>query len=154
MGRARSGGRRQRMLGLWAELIGEASGGDDSGEADVARLQALPEQAPPDPQGMAAMARAAQAHFGLELTGLCVGSQLAAASLLVAGQGQHVSVLPTGPEAGAAPGGAARELDGERMLAGLQAVVDNGRAAVDDGRRMNEGVAKNLAMHRTFVAKR
>lgn len=154
MGRARrsGSGRLGRMLGLWAELIGSSvgDGGEAADEADVARLRALPEQAAADAAGLAAMASAAEAHFGLALAGLSPGSQMAAASLLVAGQREHLQVLP----AGAAGEDSPRELDGERLLTGLQAVVDSSRAAVDDGRRMNEGVAKNLAMHRTFVAKR
>lgn len=151
LGRARSRGegRLKKALSMWAELIGEATGGEE--ESDSARLQALPTQTPPDAAGLAAMAASAQAHFGLDLAGLSPGSQLAAASLLVAGHKEHISVLP---QTDAADGAAGRELDGERLLTGLQAVVDNSRAAVDDGRRMNEGVAKQLAMHRTFVAKR
>jgi hypothetical protein len=97
------------------------------------------------------MAAGAQAHFGLDLAGLQPGSQLLAASLLVAGQSAQVAVVPGAQEAGEA---GPKQLDGDKLLGGVEAVLDGGRAAVDDGRRMNEGVSKNLAMHRTFVAKR
>jgi len=133
--------------GLWEAMVEAAFG--DGGE-EPQRLGALGDNPAPDPQALAQMASQAHAHFGLELEGLEPGSQLLAASLLVAGHSEQVAVV-AGAQEGA---GAAKQLDGDKLLGGVEAVLDGGRAAVDDGRRMNEGVSKNLAMHRTFVAKR
>jgi hypothetical protein len=141
-----SGGNIKDMLSMFQEIIGQSYNPTDE---DAARLNAVTENPTPDAAGMQVMAQAAQAHFGLDIAGLSPGSQLMAASLLVAGQSSQVSVLP-GPDGEPQK----RSLDGERLLAGVQNVVDDGRKAVDDGRRMNDGVVKNLAMHRTFVAKR
>lgn len=138
--------------GLWQAMVGAAFGEDgEGGQADGggSRLAVLTQTPPPDPKGMARMAQGAQSHFGIELAGLDPGAQLMAASLLVAGQHTQVAVVP-------AEGGAQGDttLDGSKLTTGVEAVLNGGRAAVDDGRRMNEGVVKNLAMHRTFVAKR
>lgn len=130
---------------LFAALMGEAV---DPESVDAQRLAALPDSPPPDAEALAHMASQAQAHFGLELSGLDTGSQLLAASMLVAGLSSQVAVVAGTSEA------PQKTLDGQKLAAGVEAVLDGGRAAVDDGRRMNEGVSKNLAMHRTFVAKR
>jgi hypothetical protein len=134
--------------GFWEAMVEAAYG--DGGE-EPQRLGALVDNPAPDAGSLAQMAAGAQAHFGLDLAGLEPGSQLLAASLLVAGQSAQVAVVPGAQEAGEA---GPKQLDGDKLLGGVEAVLDGGRAAVDDGRRMNEGVSKNLAMHRTFVAKR
>ena len=133
------------VQGLFAKLLHEAVTDDAAGEARLQQMEAQPE---PDAEALKAMAQDAQRRFGLELEGLAPGTQMMAASLLVAGRTEQVAVLPASED------GAPHALDGKKLVAGVQQVLDGGRRAVDDGRKMNEGVAKNLSMHRTFVAKR
>lgn len=147
------GGTEGGLRGLWQAMVGAAfgEGSHDAGSLaeETARLQALMDNPPPDAQVLLQMAQGAQAHFGIELTALEPGAQMMAASLLVAGQKEQVAVV-----ADPAQAGAPKQLDRNKLTAGVESVLDGGRAAVDDGRRMNEGVVKHLAMHRTFVAKR
>lgn len=144
--RTRGAGTKGRLRALFAALV-EQSAGEEPSEADAARLAALGEGVPPDAAALGALARDTRAHFGLELTGLDVGAQLLAASMLVGGHASQVAVLPQAEAS-------APELDGERLADGVQRVLDGGRDAVDDGRRMNDGVSRQLSMHRTFVFKR
>jgi hypothetical protein len=109
-------------------------------EEDVGKLQRL-EPEPTRPLDLRTVYASAGAHFGVRLDGVAPGPTLVAAALLVAGV--RDAVKPEGK--GLAPQALAR---------GVFRVVQSGNKAVGDAKAMNQGISKNLSMHRTFVFKR
>jgi hypothetical protein len=122
---------------LWKKLLAHTF---KPTEEDVAKLQAL-ESAAPEPLDLETVHASVGSHFGVKLEGAGQGPTLVAAALLVAGVHDAVQTTPVG-------------LAPQALARGIQKVVQSGHKAVDSAKSMNQGINKNLSMHRTFVFKR
>jgi hypothetical protein len=133
---------------LWQRVVSQSFADTPEHLAKLAEGQA---EASTEPTGaslqLAQMQGHAEALFGKTLGNTEPGAALVAAALMVAGASDAVDVVP-----GAA--GGRDTLNATKLAAGVQNVVKGGHTAVEDARKMNQGIDKNLSIHRTFVFKR
>lgn len=111
-------------------------------DEDVAKLQALSERAPPEPQALEDVTTDVKRLFNIELKDeVPLGHKVLATGLVVAGEAGSVQVEEGGLN--------------ERTLAnGLQKVTERGNHAVGEAQKMSKGINRELNVQRTFVFKR
>lgn len=136
------------LQALWEKVLSENYG---QGDEDILKMQAAMQAAASEPQGasldFAQMSRSADALFGVNLGNADPGHALVAAALMVAGVSEAVVVI-------ANEQGGKDTLEPKKLAGGVQNLVQGGHTAVEDARKMNQGIDKNLSIHRTFVFKR
>lgn len=115
-------------------------------EEDLEKLEALTKrEAPLNEEGhhmLRAMGESLENLFGIELgeqTSLM--HQVMAAGLVVAGESDGVQPNESG-------------LDEEKLASGVQAITNKSNKAVQKAKSMNQGIGKELSVHRTMVFKR
>lgn len=133
---------------LWQRVLSESYAQSDE---DILKMQAAMQAADAEPQGaslnFAQMSQSAEALFGVQLGNAEPGHALVAAALMVAGVSEAVMVIP-------GESGTKDTLEPKKLAGGVQNLVNGGHLAVEDARKMNQGINKSLSMHRTFVFKR
>lgn len=133
---------------LWHKVLNQSFSQTDE---DVLKMQAAMAAAQAEPQGaslnFAQMSASASTMFDKQLGNTEPGHALVAAALMVAGASDAVSVV-------AGQSGHKDTLDPKKLAGGVQNLVKGGQSAVEDARKMNQGIDKNLSVHRTFVFKR
>lgn len=121
-------------------------------EEENQRLEAIQTQEKKEPVAqelpLAETLANSEAFFGKSLGQIEPGQVLIAASLLVAGDSNAVQVEDSKTESGK------KTLNGHQAAHGVQKVMQSSQEAVEDAKKMNQGINKNLSMHRTFVFKR
>ena len=115
-------------------------------EEDLARLQAISEReselSEEAHEQLQVVGQSIGALFGIELgEGTSVAQQVMAAGLIVAGEPGQVSAAEDG-------------LDEKKLASGVQKVTTKGGQAVEQAKTMNQGIGKELNVHRTMVFKR
>lgn len=130
------------LTDMMGQLMGEiAKGGGGLDGADLILLQQLAD-APPQPVPDTAMAQQSLVElFAIDTSMLPVGQQLAAASLAVSGNSDSLQPGEQG-------------IEEQAFAQGVAKVVEEGQQALDSGDSMQDGVHKELALHRTFVVRR
>ena len=135
------GGASGRTLGV--SLL---EGGFLPVEEDLERLQALSEReaalGEENQERLRGVEKSLGALFGVVIgEDTSVAHSVMAAGLIVAGEPEGVAVLE----------GA---LDEGKLATGIQKVTSKGNKAVEKARTMNQGIGKELSVHRTMVFKR
>ena len=115
-------------------------------EEDLEKLQALSEReselSEEAHEQLKVVGQSIGLLFGIELgEGVSVAQQVMAAGLIVAGEPDQVRVVGD-------------ELDEQQLASGVQKVTTKGTQAVEQAKTMNQGIGKELNVHRTMVFKR
>lgn len=115
-------------------------------EADLGRLQAISEREAQlneeEYEKLKTVGQSVGSLFGIQFgDDTPVAHQVMAAGLLVAGESE--TVVQDGDA-----------LDEKELASGVQKVTSNGNQAVQKAKTMNQGIGKELSVHRTMVFKR